>query len=588
VTDNFPAGVQVASTPAVGNDCAATLTGTGAGSTSLGISNVTLVAGDNCTVNINVTATTSGSKVNTTGTVSSTNGGTGGTATATLTVTQPPTITKAFNPTSVQVNTNSTLTLTLTNGSAASSQTGVAVSDTFPPALLVASTPNATNTCGGTFTANAGTGTISLINGTIAASSSCAVSVSVTPSSTGSFNNTTGPVSSTNGGTGLTASATLTVFGQPTQLVFGVQPTSAMAGATISPAVTVKVEDASGNVVINGTGSNASVVMTIGTNPSSGVLGGTTSVNASAGVATFSTLSISAQGNGYTLVATSSGLTQATSNFFNITSPQVTYIQPFTGTHGWTYIQTSCAVGVIGSCANAPGATGANCASTPCVDADVFAGLQAGGSQTGYFTSPIGSYTWATLGIPPNSTVVSVQGAWSDKAVGTIGACITGTTAGIQIFDSTNTIEITTPSVVAPIEVSGDTNITVHPLGAAVTVNTGFQATSTGLTLRFDLNQASATELGLCTLYGDTFELLINYTVGSPANGRRGQVVIAWNRLSDGTIGEAWAYNVELSDAAAPITAADLKSRPIGRSGFVLDPASLEGQGRHVTKLGKE
>jgi len=59
--------------------------------------------------------------------------------------------------------------------------------------------------------------------------------------------------------------------------------------------------------------------MAIGTNPSGGTLTGTTSVTASAGVAAFSQLRIDKAGTGYTLIASSAGLTPATSNAFNIT-----------------------------------------------------------------------------------------------------------------------------------------------------------------------------------------------------------------------------------------------------------------------------
>jgi hypothetical protein len=60
-------------------------------------------------------------------------------------------------------------------------------------------------------TAVAGSNSISLTGGTIAAGSSCTVSVNVTSAITGVYTNTSGAVSSTNGGTGNTASANLTV-----------------------------------------------------------------------------------------------------------------------------------------------------------------------------------------------------------------------------------------------------------------------------------------------------------------------------------------------------------------------------------------
>jgi hypothetical protein len=126
--------------------------------------------------------------------------------------------------------------------------------------------------------------------------------------------------------------------GTATQLVYLQQPTNTQAGSSISPAVTVQVEDANNNVVTTGTGSTASVAMAIGTNPGSGTLSGTTPVSAVAGVATFSNLSINKTGTGYTLAASSTGLTGATSNTFNITTGTAAKLafgqQPTTTTAG--------------------------------------------------------------------------------------------------------------------------------------------------------------------------------------------------------------------------------------------------------------
>src|SRR5438094_2799523 len=87
------------------------------------------------------------------------------------------------------------------------------------------------------------------------------------------------------------------------------------------PAVRVAARDAAGNMV---TGYTGLITVAIGSNPSGGTLAGTTSVNAVSGVATFSTLSINNAGNGYTLMASATGLTGATSAWFNITGPQAT------------------------------------------------------------------------------------------------------------------------------------------------------------------------------------------------------------------------------------------------------------------------
>jgi hypothetical protein len=124
---------------------------------------------------------------------------------------------------------------------------------------------------------------------------------------------------------GLT-SATSTAFnitsGSATQLVFGTEPTNASSGASLG-SITVKVEDASGNVV---TGSSASITLAIANNAGPGVLSGTATVSATSGVATFPGLSINIDGTGYTLGATSSGLTGATSTAFNIASGTATQL----------------------------------------------------------------------------------------------------------------------------------------------------------------------------------------------------------------------------------------------------------------------
>jgi hypothetical protein len=103
------------------------------------------------------------------------------------------------------------------------------------------------------------------------------------------------------------------------QVVLGQQPTNVTAAAAMSPAVTVGVRDTYGNTV---TGSSASIGIAIATNPSGGTLGGTTTVSAVGGVATFTNLSIDRAGTGYTLVASSPGLASATSSAFNVTAGQ--------------------------------------------------------------------------------------------------------------------------------------------------------------------------------------------------------------------------------------------------------------------------
>jgi hypothetical protein len=100
-------------------------------------------------------------------------------------------------------------------------------------------------------------------------------------------------------------------------LTFLQQPTDTVAGQTMSPVI-VEVVDAFGNVV---TGDNSdSITLSIGNNPAGGTLSGTLTVTVVNGVATFSDLSIDLFGDGYTLHATTTGLTDTDSVAFSITA----------------------------------------------------------------------------------------------------------------------------------------------------------------------------------------------------------------------------------------------------------------------------
>jgi len=103
------------------------------------------------------------------------------------------------------------------------------------------------------------------------------------------------------------------------KLVFVQEPSDAQAGSAISPAVTVAVEDANGNVV---TSDNATqITLAIATNPAGGTLTGGSAVTVVNGVATFPGLSVDKAATGYTLSASSNpAYTTATSTPFTISA----------------------------------------------------------------------------------------------------------------------------------------------------------------------------------------------------------------------------------------------------------------------------
>jgi uncharacterized repeat protein (TIGR01451 family) len=126
----------------------------------------------------------------------------------------PPTFTKAFAPSTVLVGGASTLTFTLANSNPIP-LTGAAFSDSLPAGVIVATPNGLSNTCGGTATATAGSGSISLTGGTIPTSSSCTITVNVKGTSAGVKNNTTSTLTTNEAPAGTAASASLTVVGPP-------------------------------------------------------------------------------------------------------------------------------------------------------------------------------------------------------------------------------------------------------------------------------------------------------------------------------------------------------------------------------------
>jgi len=120
-----------------------------------------------------------------------------------------------------------------------------------------------------------------------------------------------------------TSSLTTSVAGGcALRFVAGRQPAASRVNQTISaldyqpggPSVQVEVIDGAGHRV---TTSTASITVALGPSTGAGTLHGTLTVSASAGVASFASLSIDAPGT-YTLRATSGGLSAATSSTFRV------------------------------------------------------------------------------------------------------------------------------------------------------------------------------------------------------------------------------------------------------------------------------
>ncbi|MBK9965663.1 MAG: VCBS repeat-containing protein [Holophagales bacterium] len=212
-TDVLPAGMVVATPNGLSGSCGGGAIAAVSGSSSVSLTGATLAASSTCALSVHVVGTSPGVKNNSV-TVSSTEGGTGNTSTTSLTVATPPAVTKAFGAASIPLNGSTSLSVTISNPNAAIAFTGLAFNDIFPAGMVVAATPNLSNTCGGTPTAVAGAASVSLSAGTLAASATCSVSLDIQGISAGVKTNSAF-ASSTEGGTGTAASASLTVGAAP-------------------------------------------------------------------------------------------------------------------------------------------------------------------------------------------------------------------------------------------------------------------------------------------------------------------------------------------------------------------------------------
>src|SRR5437667_3342380 len=163
-----------------------------------------------------------------------------------------------------------------------------------------------TNPASGTL---AGTTTVAAVNGV-------ATFANLSINNPGTGYTLTASATGLMGATSNAFNITLSV-GPAAKLVFTAQPSTAAAGAAITPAVQVAVQDAQGN---SGTTAPPSIPVADGTNPASGTLSGTTTVAAVNGVATFANLNINNPGTGYTLTASATNLTGASSSGFNLTA----------------------------------------------------------------------------------------------------------------------------------------------------------------------------------------------------------------------------------------------------------------------------
>ncbi|MEZ5461140.1 S8 family serine peptidase [Dokdonella sp.] len=158
----------------------------------------------------------------------------------------PPTLSKAFNPTSVETGVPSTLTITLNNPGPTVSTLTAGLFDNLPAGLVVAATPNDSSTCANSdVTANPGSSSIGFdLAAEIPANGSCTITVDVQSATPGVYLNTipAGALQTDTGSNTGAANASLTVtapvFDAPTTgIAFG--PASVAAGTPSTLTITL-------------------------------------------------------------------------------------------------------------------------------------------------------------------------------------------------------------------------------------------------------------------------------------------------------------------------------------------------------------
>jgi hypothetical protein len=197
LTDAFPLGLVVAAVPNASTDCVGGVLTADAGADAVTLDvGAAIPAGGSCSITVDVTPTPPGSAdyANSipAGALQTDAGDSLASADATLTVTAPPaplppTVAVSLSPTSVATDAPSTLTITLGNDNAADAALTAPLVNTLPSGLVVAAAPNATTTCGGNLTANAGDGSITLDAATIPQSDFCTITVDVSASNAGAY-----------------------------------------------------------------------------------------------------------------------------------------------------------------------------------------------------------------------------------------------------------------------------------------------------------------------------------------------------------------------------------------------------------------
>src|SRR6267378_462217 len=442
-------------------------------------------------------------------------------------------------------------------------------------------------------------------------------------------------VATAGGMMGATSAAFNVTSGTATQLVFTVQPTTATAGAAITPAVQVTARDAQGNTA---TGFTGNVTVAIGTNPNGGTLSGTATVAATAGVASFATLSINKSANGYTLTAAAAGPTSATSAAFAINPGAATQlaftVQP-TGTSAGSVItpavqvtardaQGNTATGFTGTVTVAIGANPGGGSLSGTISVAAVAGVVTYGNLSIDRTGTGYSLTAASGGVAgTTSTAFDVSAAAANKLVFTVqptnttagapitpavrvavqdnlGNTVTSFTGNVTVAIGSNPAAGTLAGTVTKAAVAGVVSfpdLSIDKNGAGYTLTAAAAGLTTGSSAAFNVTPGAATQLAFtvqpaAATAGSVIAPAVQVTVrdaqGNTATGFTGNVTVAIGTNPGGgtlagtttlaaTAGVASFANLSINKSGSgyTLTAAGTGVTGVISSAFAINPGSV-------------
>ncbi len=289
---------------------------------------------------------------------------------------------------------------------------------------------------------------------------------------------------------------TLTPATIPTQLAVMTQPPAAVTAAN-GFGLVISVENAAGDLDPDYTGS---VTITLASNPGGDTLGGTLTAPVSRGVAVFRGLTLRNAAVGYTIQATATGLTSATTDAFNVTlgatSLQVTTQPPASVGAETSFGLTVSAVdgqGNVDTTYNGPMTL--TLGSHP-------AGSALGGSVAVGAANGVATFAGLTLSVPGDYTIVASSGDLTPAA--TVSFIVTG--AGVAAIGVSSSLPNSTYGQ------SASFTVTVSGGGPAPTGTVQFVVDGSDLGGAITLSGGSATSPSTALLSAGSHMVVAEYS----------------------------------------------------------------------------